>query len=81
MQLNGKLPADERIKCNMDNTSKAFKIDEKVIWLKRVPGGDYVYPVSAMVLAFTAKRVKIKADDDGRIVIRYVPPESLQRKA
>ncbi len=57
---------------------RAFKPGEKVVWLKRVPGGDYVYPVSATVLAVTAKRVKIEADDDGEIVIRFVPPRSLQ---
>jgi hypothetical protein len=60
---------------------KAFKEGDKVIWLKRIPGGDYVYPVSATVLASTAKRIKIEADDDGQIVVRYVPPESLQRKS
>jgi hypothetical protein len=38
---------------------------DKVIWWKRIPGGDYVYPVEATVLALTAKRVKIEADDDG----------------
>jgi len=32
------------------------------------------------VLALTAKRVKIEADDDGDIVIWYVPRESLQRQ-
>jgi len=31
-------------------------------------GGDYVSPVQATVLALTAKRVKIEADDDGEIV-------------
>ena len=51
-----------------------------MIWWKRNPGGDYVYPVQATVLALTAKRVKIEADDDGEIVIRHVPPESLQRQ-
>ncbi len=60
--------------------SQDFKAGEKVIWLKRITGGDYVYPVSATVLASTAKRIKIEADDDGRIVIRYVPPERLQRR-
>lgn len=50
------------------------------MWLKRLPGGDYVYPVNATVLASTAKRVRIEADDDGRVVIRYVRPESLQRR-
>ena len=58
-----------------------FKPGERVIWLKRIPGGDYVYPVSATVLATSAKRVKIEADDDGHVVIRYVPPQSLQRRS
>jgi hypothetical protein len=53
---------------------------DKVIWWKRIPGGDYVYPVHATVLALTAQRVKIAADDDGTIGIRYVPAESLQRQ-
>jgi hypothetical protein len=60
--------------------SEALQPGDKVIWWKRIPGGDYVYPVQATVLALTAKRVKIEADDDGDIVIRYVPPESLQRQ-
>ena len=51
---------------------------DQVIWWKRIPGGDYVYPVQATVLALTEKRIKIEADDDGDIVIRYVPRESLQ---
>ena len=50
------------------------KPGDRVIWWKRMPGGDYVYPVQATVLALTEKRVKIEADDDGEIVIRYVPP-------
>ena len=53
---------------------------DKVIWWKRLPGGDYVYPVQAIVLTLTEKRVKIEADDDGDIVMRYVPRESLQRQ-
>jgi len=57
-----------------------LKPGDRVIWWKRIPGGDYVYPVQATVLAVTAKRVKIEADDDGDIVIRYVPRESLQRQ-
>ena len=57
-----------------------LKPGDRVIWWKRIPGGDYVYPVQATVLALTAKRVKIEADDDGDIVIRYVPPQSLQRQ-
>jgi hypothetical protein len=59
---------------------EALTPGDKVTWWKRLPGGDYVYPVQATVLALTAKRVKIEADDDGKIVIRYVPPESLQRQ-
>jgi len=51
-----------------------------VIWWKRIPGGDYVYPVQTTVLAPTAKRVQIEADDDGQIVTRYVPPQRLQRQ-
>ena len=57
-----------------------LKPGDKVIWWKRIPGGDYVYPVQATVRSLTAKRVKIEADDDGEIVIRYVPRESLQRQ-
>lgn len=44
-------------------------------------GRDYVSPVQATVLALTEKRVKTEADDDGDIVIRYVPLQSLQRQA
>ena len=58
--------------------SEALKPGDKVTWWKRIPGGDYVYPVQATVLALTEKRVKIEADDDGKIVIRYVPHQSLQ---
>jgi len=58
----------------------ALKPGDKVTWWKRIPGGDYVYPVQATVLALTEKRVKIEADDDGKIVIRYVPLQSLQRQ-
>jgi len=57
-----------------------LKPGDRVIWWKRIPGGDYVYPVEATVLALTAKRVKIEAEDDGDIVVRYVPRESLQRQ-
>ena len=64
----------------MKKAPQPLEIGDQVIWWKRVPGGDYVFPVSAKVLALTAKRVKIEADDDGEIVIRYVPPESLQRR-
>src|SRR5262249_34434150 len=53
---------------------------DKVVWLKRIPGGPYVYPVRAIVRAVTAKRIKIEADDDGQRLIRYVLVESLQRR-
>lgn len=59
---------------------QAFKAGDQVIWMRRIPGGDYAEPLSAMVLAVTDKRVKIEADDDGKIIVRHVPPESLQRK-
>jgi hypothetical protein len=62
----------------MSGTRMDFRPGENVTWWKRIPGGDYVYPVGATVLAITRKRVKIEADDDGQVVIRYVPPESLQ---
>jgi hypothetical protein len=45
-----------------------FKLGDKVIWWKRIPGGDYVYPVAAVVIALTAKRVKIQGDDDGELL-------------
>ena len=51
-----------------------------MLWWKRIPGGDYVYPVPATVLALTAKRVKIEADDDGDIVMWYIPLQSIQRQ-
>jgi hypothetical protein len=51
---------------------------DAVIWWKALPGGDYVYPVAATVLARTAKRVTIEADDDGQLVRRSVLPERLQ---
>jgi hypothetical protein len=57
---------------------EALQPGDKVIWWKRMPGGDYVYPVQATVLTVTAKRVKIAADNDGERMIRYVPPHSLQ---
>src|SRR5215510_13221747 len=58
----------------------ALKPGDKVIWWKRIPGGDYVYPVQATVLALTPKRVKIEAGDDGDIVVRSVSRESLQHQ-
>jgi len=60
--------------------NEVLKPGDRVIWWKRLPGGDYVYPVQATVLTLTEKRVKIEADDDGKIGIRYVLPQSLQRQ-
>jgi hypothetical protein len=57
----------------------SFQPGDKVIWWKRIEGTQYVYPVKATVLEVTAQRVKIEADDDGHVVIRYVKPESLGR--
>jgi hypothetical protein len=61
-------------------TTQPLQRGESVIWLKRLPGGPYVVPITATVIAMTPKRVKIMADDDGERVIRYVPSESLQRR-
>ena len=58
----------------------ALKPGDKVLWWRRIPGGDYVYPVQATVLGMTEKRVQIEVDDDGKIGIRYVPLQSLQRR-
>jgi hypothetical protein len=58
--------------------SETLQPGDRVIWWKRIPGGDYVSPIQATVLALTAKRVKIEANDDGDIVVRYVPRENLQ---
>lgn len=55
-----------------------FKPGDTVTWWKRIPGGEYVYPVKVIVLAVTPKRFKIEANDDGQRVIRYVPAQSLQ---
>jgi hypothetical protein len=57
-----------------------FQPGESVIWLKRLPGGPYVVPLTATVIAITPKRIKIMADDDGELVTRFVPSESLQRR-
>src|SRR5215471_21497819 len=64
----------------LEGTSEnaALKPGDKVIWWKRIPGGDYVYPVQATVLTVTAKQVKIAVDNDGERMIRYVPLQSLQ---
>jgi hypothetical protein len=57
-----------------------FQPGESVIWLKRLPGGPYVVPLAATVVASTPKRIKIVADDEGRMITRFVPSESLQRR-
>jgi len=62
------------------SVNETLKPGDRVIWWKRMPGGGDVSPVQATVLALTAKRVKIEADDDGEMVIRHVPPESLERQ-
>ena len=59
-------------------SSKPFKPGDTVVWFKQVPGGGYVFPVSARVLAITEKRIKIEADDEEGKVIRHVQPKSLQ---
>ena len=73
--LAGPVPSEVEEK----HMNEQFKPGDTVIWWKRIPGGNYVYPVKATVVDVTAKRVKIEADDDGRMVIRYVKPQSLQQ--
>jgi hypothetical protein len=58
-----------------------LKVGDKVVWFKRIPGSDYVYPVAGKALGFTEKRVKIEVDDDGEIMIRYVNRDNLQKLA
>ncbi|NTV64760.1 MAG: hypothetical protein HGA65_14690 [Oscillochloris sp.] len=65
----------------LEDTDSAFQPGEEVIWLKRLPGGPYVIPMAATVIAHTAKRVKIAVDDDGQMITRAVPIESLERRA
>jgi hypothetical protein len=57
-----------------------LKPGDTVVWWKQLPGGDYAYPVKATVVAITGKRVKIKAEDEGQIVARYVKPQNLQKQ-
>ena len=61
--------------------SQRFQPGDTVIWWKRV-AGDFVFPVRATVLAVTAKRVKITADDPDENgsgqVIRHVAPQNLR---
>ena len=60
---------------------QTFQPGESVIWLKRLPGGPYVVPLPATIIAITPKRIKIMANDDSELVTRFVPSESLQRLA
>jgi hypothetical protein len=60
------------------DVTEEFRPGDTVVWWKRIPGGEYVYPVKATVLDITAERVKIEAEDEDQIVVRYVKPESLQ---
>lgn len=60
--------------------TEQFKPEDTVIWWKRIPGSEYVYPVKATVLDITGKRVKIEAEDEGQIVTRYVKPQNLQKQ-
>ena len=46
-----------------------LQLGDKVIWWKRIAGGDYVYLVQATVLALMEKRVKIEAEDNEEIGI------------
>ena len=62
------------------SAEQPFQPGESVIWLKRLPGGPYVVPLTATVIAITPKRIKIMANDDGELVTRFVPSESLQRR-
>jgi hypothetical protein len=62
------------------SNEELLKPGDTVVWWKQLPGGDYVYPIKAKVVAITAKRVKIEAMDEGQIVTRYVKPRSLQKQ-
>ena len=62
-----------------DKPDDILQPGDEVIWWKRIPGGDYAYPVLATVLKVTAKRVQIEGDDDGRIVKRFVMAENLEK--
>ena len=61
--------------------SKPFKPGDRVVWWKQTPGGGYVFPVLSTVLAVTAKRVKIEAEDEEGNVIRHVLPTSIEHHA
>jgi hypothetical protein len=64
--------------------AQTFRPGEAVIWWKGV-GGGYATPVSATVVAVTARRVTIQAEDPDEtgagLVTRHVRPASLQPQA
>lgn len=61
-------------------TRQPFRSGDEVIWLKNT--GGFVWPVAATVVAVTAKRVTIRADDPDEtgegLVTCHVRPDSLQ---
>ncbi len=59
-------------------SSKPFQPGDPVVWWKQAPGGGYVVPVLSTVLAITAKRIKIEAEDEQGKVIRHVLPTSIE---
>jgi hypothetical protein len=58
--------------------TETFKPGDRVVWWKQTPGGDYVFPILSTVLAVTAKRIKIEAEDEEGKVIRHVLPRSIE---
>lgn len=74
-------PSDRDTEGAADQAPDTFEPGDRVIWWKRIPGGNYVVPISATVVGMTAKRVTIEADDDGQKVIRHVPRDSLRPRA
>lgn len=61
--------------------TETFKPGDRVVWWKQTPGGGYVFPVISTVLAVTAKRIKIEAEDEEGKVIRHVMPRSIEHHA
>jgi hypothetical protein len=66
-----------RMECPEVST-ETFKPGDRVVWWKQTPGGDYVFPILSTVLAVTAKRIKIEAEDEDGKVIRHVLPRSIE---
>jgi Calcium binding len=61
--------------------TETFKPGDRVVWWKQTPGGGYVFPILSTVLAVTAKRIKIEAEDEDGKVIRHVLPQSIEHHA